>query len=326
MIKVLAIPLCWHDVRQDGWLNAFQQSGCEVQSFDFIKVYEDNRKERQIVNDLLYKQAIEFKPDLLFVQIQHTDIVTTDTIKKIKQQLPNCKAIQWSGDVRNYVPITYAKMAQVCDYNFISNTGQIDFFKKELNKDMQFMQIGVNPILYYPEQSPRSKFDYDLIFIANRNNTEGYPGHSQRDQAVRLLRKELGDRFCLYGSGWPSELRSKGYIDQKQIIHEYHKSFVTLSISHYNELNHYFSDRLLMCMASGRPTISLRFPGWESYFTNNCDFVIANSIEEIPVLTKKLIKDPALANFIGKSGAEKIKAEHTYLSRTNELLQKVGLK
>ena len=121
-------------------------------------------------------------------------------------------------------------------------------------------------------------------------------------------------------------MESKGSIDQKVVAQAYHNSFCLLSVSHYNDLNHYFSDRLLMCMASGRPTVSLKFPKWQSYFTNMGDIVIANSVEDIPNKVRWLLSNPERAAMIGRAGAEKIRAEHTYLSRVNELLEMVGLK
>jgi spore maturation protein CgeB len=141
-----------------------------------------------------------------------------------------------------------------------------------------------------------------------------------------LLRKKLGDRFCLFGDGWPKSLKSKGSIDQKTLINVYHRSFSVLSVSHFNDIDHYFSDRLLMCMASGRPTISYRFPKYESYFTNNCDLVIANNVSEVYNKLTWLLENRDLANFIGQSGADKVMAEHTYFSRVNELFTMIGLK
>jgi spore maturation protein CgeB len=96
-------------------------------------------------------------------------------------------------------------------------------------------------------------------------------------------------------------------------------------VSHYNDLDHYFSDRLLMCLASGRPTIALRFPKWETYFTNMCDLVIVDSINDIPDAVQMLKDNPELANYIGQQGAAKAFAEHTYYSRVKELLNVVGL-
>ena len=140
-----------------------------------------------------------------------------------------------------------------------------------------------------------------------------------------LLKSTFGERFRLHGDSWPKRFGSSGGIPQKSVAAAYHKSLCSISISHYNNIGHYFSDRLLLSMASGRPVISLKFPKWETYFTNNCDLIIVNSVEEIPGKLKWLKENKDAADFIGKSGADKVKAEHTYLSRVNELLEKIKL-
>ena len=122
-------------------------------------------------------------------------------------------------------------------------------------------------------------------------------------------------------------MRSKGSIEQENVVKNvYHHSVCAISISHFNDISHYFSDRLLMCMASGRPTIALKFPKWESYFTDMCDLVMVDSVDQIPEKVKMLKNNPDLANYIGMSGSRKVFAEHTYHSRIQELLNIVGLK
>jgi len=324
-IRVMFLPLNFGDVRQEGVCDAFKQAGCELDVFDYFAIYDNHRKKKQMVRQKLIQRVRSFKPDLLHMQIQHTTIIDAATISKIKSQFPSCIVTNWTGDVRNYVPKPFKQMAKVSDYSLISSTGQIDMFKKEIGVDIRYWQIGVDPKLYHPSANPHKKFEWDVIFIANDNTKENYPGRGDRELACRLLREQFSNRFCLYGNGWHKRLKSKGSIDQKVVAQAYHNSYCLLSVSHYNDLNHYFSDRLLMCMASGRPTISVSFPKWESYFTHLGDIVIADSIEDIPNRVRWLLNNPERAEQIGRSGAEKVRAEHTYLSRVNELLEMAGL-
>lgn len=324
--RVMFLPLNFGDVKQQGVCDAFRQAGCELDVFDYFAIYDHNRKKERIVREKLIQRAQAFKPDLLHLQIQHTSVIDGATIGKIKSNFPRCIVTNWTGDVRNYVPKQFKRIAAFADYNLISSTGQINKFKKEIGKEVRYWQIGVDPKLYHPCVPPRTQFEWDIIFIANNNTKENYPGRGEREHTCKLLRNQFKHRFCLYGNGWPKMLGSKGSLDQKVVAQAYHNSYCLLSVSHYNDLNHYFSDRLLMCMASGRPTISLRFPKWESYFTHMGDIVIAESVEDIPNKVRWLINNPEMAEMIGRSGAEKILAEHTYLSRINELLDMVGLK
>ncbi len=326
MPKVLFLPLNYGDVVQTGWYDAFRQAGCHLDIFDYyFEKSRGKRKQIKIVRNALINRVKEVRPDFIFMQIQHTNIIDDRTILKIKQLLPKVIIANWTGDVRVFVPKTYKRIAGVSDYNFISSTGQLAMFRKEINKHVKYLQIGYNPQLYYPNPKPQNTFKYDVAFIGNNTTKENYPGRAEREEVCRMLRKEFKGRFLLHGSGWPRSLRSKGSIDQKKVAKAYHSSFCSISVSHFNDIHHYFSDRLLMCMASGRPTVSLRFPKWESYFTDNCDLMIAESTRDVVNKVKYLLANRDFAEFVGKSGAEKVRAEHTYLSRVNELLDIVGL-
>lgn len=325
MLKVLFAPLNYGMVVQSGIYDAFREAGAQLEVFDYFYVHEQKHKDLSETRKEFLAKCLSFRPDLIHLQIQHTAILDGNIIGEVKRHLPNTIISNWTGDVRNYIPPTFMDIARFADFNLISSTGQIEKFEKAIGKKVHYWQIGYNPKLYYPA-SGKGRFEYDVVFIANDNKLENYPGQKDRFQICQMLRETFGDRFGLFGNNWPSVLKPQKEVQQSSVSQIYHRSICTLSISHYNDLQHYFSDRLLMCLASGRPTICFRFPHWESYFTNNCDLVIANSIEEIPAKIKWLKQNPEIAEYIGESGAAKVFAEHTYLSRIVELFDIVGLK
>jgi len=204
------------------------------------------------------------------------------------------------------------------------STGQIKFLSEGTGKPVYYLNTGYDEKLYFPESEPRSSFDSDVVFTGNHNNTENFPGTKERTEAVILLNKTFGDRFKLYGT-WPEHINSRGHYNQRQINDVYQKSICNLSISHYNDISDYFSDRLLRVLASGRPTISFRFPGWQNYFTDMSDLVIVNSVEEIPERVNMLKNNPELASFIGRNGAAKVLAEHSYITRVRQLFNIIGV-
>lgn len=326
MIKVLYLPLNYGSVVQNGMYDAIRDSGCDLEVFDYFTLWENNKKNTSEIRKRLVNKAVHYQPDIVLLQIQHTNIIDGNTIAKIKEKLPNTIICNYTIDVRNYVPPTYKDIARWSDYNLISSTGQIEFFEEELGKKVHYWQIGYNPKLYYRDLNKTEKYEWDVIFIANYNTVDSYPGKKERELVCKLLHKTFGNRFALFGHGWPDEYHSRGSIDQPAVGKLYHKAFCALSVSHYNDLNHYFSDRLLMCLASGRPTISLKFPKWESYFTDKSDIVIADSIEEIPDKVKWLLDNKDYAEFIGESGAAKVYAEHSYFNRMIELLEIIKLR
>ncbi|MDP2685284.1 MAG: glycosyltransferase [bacterium] len=320
------LPLNFGDIVQRGVEDSFRDLGCELNVFDYFSIYESNRRKAGVVRQQFVQRVSEFRPDLIHMQVQHTTIIDDKTVLQIKRAFPKTIIVNWTGDVRNAVPDTFKSIGRASDYNLISSTGQLEMFNRAIGKPVQYLQIGYDPKLYYPDSATRTEFEWDCVFIANNNTKEGYPGRHAREVTCKLLQAAFGSRFALFGHGWPKNFKSRGTLDQKKAASAYHRSLCSISVSHYNELDHYFSDRLLMCLASGRPTIALEFPKWDSYFTNNCDLIIATSPEDIVSKVKSLKNNIQLANYIGKSGAEKVLAEHTYLSRMRELLDMVNLK
>ena len=321
-MKVIFLPLNFGSVSQKGMEDAFIDNGCDLRVFDYFQEYDNFRSDRMKTRHALIERAVEFKPDLIHMQIQHTDIIDAETVRILKAHLPNTTIVNWTGDVRNYVPETFSSIARHADLNLVSSTGQLEMFEKRIGKPIHYWQIGYDQKLYYPGE-PRTEFDYDVIFIANHNAREDYPGRREREEAVLKMKAELGSRFALFGHGWGSQFGARDSLEQKIIGQYYHRSFCCLSVSHYNNIDNYFSDRLLMCMASGRPTVSLRYPHWENYWTNESDIVMADSIYDIPKRVRWVIEDRDRAEFIGLSGAAKVFAEHTYTSRVKELLKMV---
>lgn len=323
-MKVLYAPLNFGDVIQDGVYDAFTQLGCELKVFDYMTKYLSSKNHFSVREELI-NECRKFRPNLILLQIQHTSILDGSTIRIIKSELPSTIIVNFTIDIRNYIPETYKDIAKISDFNLISSTGQIDFFEKNLGKSVKYWQIGYNPKLYFPQENQPTQFESDCVFIGHHNDKENYPGVHARLDACKILRKEFGNRFYLYGTRWPKELGSKGSLDQRTVSKAYYNSVCNISISHYNDVNDYFSDRLLMCLASGRPTIMLKYPHWENYFTDMCDLVVVSSIKDIPNKVRMLKSNPELANYIGMSGAAKVLAEHTYFSRIKELFNIVGL-
>ena len=325
-MKVMFLPLNYGNILQKGASEAFVSAGANLQVFDYFAVYNKKRFDSRMVQQELLREVENFQPDLLHLQIQHTNIIDWKTISVIKKRWPKIRISNWTGDVRTYVPKSYKAIAQFSDFNFISSTGQIKMFENEIGRPVLYWQIGFDPKLYKPDVKTPSEFEFDTMFIANNTNKESYPGRIERELTCKLLQQSFGNRFAMYGSGWGPGIKSRGSVDQKKLANDYHKSLSSISVNHFNEINHYFSDRLLLCMACGRPVISLVFPKWEAYFTNNCDLIMVNSVKEIPEKVKFLKKNRDFAEYVGRMGAKKVYAEHTYLSRINELLHIVGLK
>ena len=327
MVRVLYLPLNFGSVQQTGVYEAFRTLGCELEIFDYFLHYHNAGSNQRVARGKLIEVVRRFEPDLVYCQIQHTTIIDAETIASIRTFCPRVKIVNYSIDARLYIPGPYFSVSKVSDMNLITSTGQLQMYKDNGVNNIQYLQVGYDPNLYKPEAEPKESYEFDAVFLGNINNVENYPGHPERVDTVTALKKEFGDRFGLFGHGWPRELKSLGSIDINQAVTDvYSRSFSTISVSHFNQIGHYFSDRLLMCLASGRPTVSWHFPGYDSYFVNNQDLLIGHNPTDIVNKVKWLLDNKDKANLIGQNGAAKVFAEHTYLSRITEMLEMIVLK
>jgi spore maturation protein CgeB len=203
----------------------------------------------------------------------------------------------------------------------MSNVGQIDLYRKSGCSNPTYWQIGYDPKLYYPKN--KKQFKYDVSFIGNNYNRM-FPDSKMRTAIAESVKRKFGARAGVFGGTYNKKLKigSCKMTDSNDI---YNDSVCVLSISNFNDVGHYFSDRMLMCLASGRPTISWRFPGSESYFAERGDFLVARSEQDVFNLIQECKDNPEWANNIGRNGHLKVLAEHTFDSRVLELFAITGL-
>lgn len=327
MVKVLYLPLNYSSSVQVGVYEAFRDAGCQLEIFDYYTYYENHHRNQRSTRQAFIDVVKRFKPDLVYCQIQHTVIIDSDTLRSVRAFVPNVKIVNYTIDIRSTIQNPYYNVAKISDMNLICSTGQLQMYRDNGMPNVHFLHVGYSPTLYYPEIEPKESYEYDVVFLGNVNPIENYPGHSQRLDTAYALRRAFGDRFGLFGHGFSKDLKAIRSIDINRAVEEvYSKSFSVISVSHFNEVDHYFSDRLLMTLASGRPTISWHFPKYESYFVDGCDLVIATSPDDIVNKVQYLLDNKDKANYIGMNGAAKVFAEHTYLSRITEMLEMIGLK
>lgn len=325
MIKVLYLPLNAGGNIQQGMYDAWQDLPyVQLKIFDFYQMYEQS-KNKDLINKNFIDIIESFQPDLVAMQLQMTNVISPAAIAAAKLKTNNkCIFTNWSGDVRNQASKEMINISKAVDYTLISSTGQIDLYKSSGAKNVYYWQIGYDHNKFYPLN--KNSFKYDLVFAGNAyNNT--FADAKKRLDLILELKKYFKEKFGIFGGGYSKEfgdgINSIAFDDLNSL---YSESRCILSISNYNDISHYFSDRLLICMSSGRPTISYRFPEYESYFSDNCDILIARSAHEIIEKVEYCKNNSDFANKIGKNGANKVYAEHTYKSRAIELLKLVGLR
>lgn len=308
MLKVLYLPLG----DQPGTCDAFNEIGVNLEVFNFLSLWERTKNKENVANNFL--QIVKnFQPDLIHTQIQFSGIIEASTFKKAKDICPKAIITNWTGDCRAIPDPSFIRLSHACDYSLISSTGQIPIYENAGCKNLRYWQIGYSPKVYYPKKY--TNFKYDISFIGNHYGS--FPDSKLRYETCFELHKSLNDRAGIFGAGYSFGART---IDIKEGNEIYNQSICALSISHFNNVSHYFSDRLLYCLASGRPTISWHFPGYEDYFVDGKDIFIARSKEDIFKFLNFCKQNPEEANKVGENGWRKVFHEHTFTSKIIELL------
>ncbi len=306
-MKVLYLPIGL----QPGTERAFRRF-TDTMVFDFTASKDPNNE--------LTRMALEFKPDLVHMQLQMTNSIRPDTIRNLRNQLPQTIFTNWTGDIRKRADPSFVGISKVVNYSLMSNVGQIGLYESSGCENARYWQIGYDSQSYYPKNN--TEFKYDVSFIGNDyGNT--FPDGALRTRIAERLKQKYGDRAGIFGSGYrrisvrPCDIRDTNEI--------YNNSACVVSVSNFNDVSHYFSDRMLMCLASGRPVVTYRFPGSQSYFTDRGDLLIANDEEHVFKLVEECLTKPEWASQIGKNGHLKVLSEHTFESRVLELISMVGL-
>jgi len=329
MINVLYLPLnAGGPNDQEGTISAFKAVGVNLSIFDFYLRWSQTRS-KHIVESEFIAAVKRTQPDLVHMQLQLTGLLTPECIVAARKSCPQKKIIftNWSGDVRNDANPHMVAMSKVIDYTLISSTGQISLFQAAGAQNVRYWQNGIPPSKVFPKFLPVSSFKYYVSFVGNVYPANAFLDAQKRNELVIKLKAHYRDKLGLFGSGWPQGgvYGKSGAIDSYAINDVFNVSHCLLSISNYNDISHYFSDRLMACITTARPTISYRFPGYQSYFANGSDILIANNFEDIVKCVDFCISNPEKAYQIGLNGYRKAISEHTCKSRIIELLQMVGL-
>jgi len=305
---------------QAGTVRGFQAAGVNLHVFDFWTA--SNTKGKEHANKTFVEMVSQTKPDLVHMQLQMTGVIDPATIAQARGVCPKAIFTNWTGDIRKQANQYFLSISKMVDYSLLSNVGQIDLYRNSGCHNPVYWQIGYCPEITKPLW--KDDFKYKIAFVANHYSHNLFPDAGLRQNIMTALRTQFGSAAGLFGTGFGASLKISS-IDMSKVNDLYNDSLTVLSVSNFNDVSHYFSDRLLMCVGSGRPAIIYRFPGIESYFANKGDVLVANSMDEVISLVNTCEKDREFARAVGRNGHMKMLAEHTFTSRIYELLYMTGL-
>ena len=303
---------------QQGMRDAFNNIGVDLQVYDYWSSWLNHKNHSRLKSEFLQK-VNDLKPQLIHTQLQFTGLLK-DALNEARTTSQGTIITNWSGDVRANAVSDFITIGRLVDYSLISSTGQLNMYKSAGLNNIQYWQIGLDPKINYAKNA--TEFKYDGVFLGNHYGGT-FPDGRMRHDAVSKCKDVFGSRFGLFGNGYGS--KSNGSVENRRANDIYNESICCVSISNFNNIAHYFSDRLLHCLGSGRPTISWYFPGIEDYFIEGENILIARSIQNLVDKIEWCKNNINEANRIGKNGYNLVMKNHTFTSRVLELLNITGL-
>lgn len=323
-MKILHLPLNVPGSEQVGQERGFREVfGDEnYRQFDYLVL--EGQLGKNGVNDALKATIADFRPNIIWAQLQETDAILPETWEHIRQSQPDVWLTCWSGDARDYVPAGMQQWLKHFDI-FYNDTDQIDLYGPYCNR-YEFMPIAVDPIEGTDYSHPTPKVP-EVVFIGN-DYGQNFSNGPFRKQLMMALTREFGDRFGVFGTGWDqSQVNVLGSCPVKHQGAYYHKARVVVSVDHIKGILHW-SERLIWAMMSGSAVVmedqrglekhSSIHPFVETFSQGSLDGAVAAvhklltlyselSGEEIP---QAAAKDAALRWHTWKQRAEQVKKDY----------------
>lgn len=252
MKKVLHIGLCVNPNGYGSFPHAFKKV-----------LGEDNYRELPTGEPNLNGKAIalfnEFRPDIVFMQIQAEGIIQHETCQHFKRN--GAFVINWTGDKRHDVPKWMIDLAPYVSLTSFSNMEDVRKMR-EMGWPAEYLEIGYDPEIYTPEgeayQMP------EIVFMGNHYGDGHFPMSKFRREMVEFLQREYGSRFGVYGTGWPNPAGNFNH-SQHEEAKAYRGVKFAINCSHF-DCEKYNSDRLLRILGSGAMCISYRHKDMEPTF------------------------------------------------------------
>ena len=318
--RVLVAPLNYSH-RQEGQYQAFRDvfGAAAVHEFDYMHyVRQDKAPDQKLVSAVK-----DFSPDWIWFQLQNSEAIQADTLLEIRRRWPRCLITHWMGDCRPQIAPYLASICRQAHGTLISSVGQIPLYQAAGAPHVAYCQIGLDPaadVDGMPPWDPSFRVPAVVFCGDHYGHVSDFKKGTEQRVATILALVRAGLDVGVIGRGWPTEIPTAGQCHVKQQHHVCKRAKVIVAINHFNDIDRYYSDRLLISMASGTPVVTWRVPGLEHEFTDRHDLVCASSESEFVDQVKWLLVNPDQAVTIGRSGRNKVVREHTWTARLRQIL------
>ena len=265
-MKILHIGLCV----QPKPYNGFQKAFIDVVGEENYREIATGDKDLNVNTLLLFN---EFKPDIVFMQIQSPNIITHSVCKIMKDA--GAFIINWTGDKRHEVPQWMIDLAPYVSLTSFSNMDDV-YTMRSLGFKSEYLEIGYDETIFTPNGD---KLEVpEIVFMGNNYGRGYFPMSGFRIDMVDFLKTEYGSRFGVFGSGWAY---SNGNFNHSQYYEAkaYRGAKIAINVSHFDS-DSYNSDRLLRILGSGVMCLSYEHINMKEVYRNIPSFKDFNTLKQ----------------------------------------------
>jgi spore maturation protein CgeB len=267
--------------------------------FDCYEIeLKDNWKRRAL------EVAKEWKPDIIFLQIQAPNIIDEDTASELTKY---GFTINWTGDVRQPIPEWYEQIAKHVNLTSFSNEHDVNQFSR-LGYNSEFLQIGFDETIFKNEYNSKIH-NFDIVFLG-QNYAGQFPLSTERFNMVSHMKRHFGSKFGVFGSGW-RDADGSALGNQVHEAKIYNTAKIGINHSHFN-IDRYSSDRLFRLMGSGTMCLSHHYIGIEKDFEIGKHLDTYNSFEELTNKVSYYLNNEIERNKIAMAGYDYVRENFTF--------------
>ena len=260
------------------------------------------------VNQEAVRIAREFRPDIIFMQIQSPNIIHIETVKAMKET--GAWVCNWNGDIRDETPAWMITMAPYIDKTLFSNMRDV---RNVVNG--RYLEIGYDPEIYKPDGEIGNC--REISFFGNNYGGDKFPLSRLRIEMNTMLHKHFGDKYGVYGNSWFNVAGNYNH-SQAEESKAYRATKIAINLSHYDE-DSYSSDRIYRILGSGAFCLCKAYPNMP--FIDHVHVRTWNSLYDLMVLLRYYLDDhKEERDLIAKQGNEFVKANYTFDEMVKNLI------
>jgi hypothetical protein len=294
-----------------GLMKAFFDNGfSEYTCFDFQeKIFNSDRGS---MRRMLIQEAERLRPDMVFLQIQGSDILDLETFQILSKI---SFTVNYTFDIRTKDQTEWLyDLAPVLGLICFSNQRDVDECKARAFNNTMCLQSSADFEIYKPDPNISRK---GVVFVGNNyvNTNIEFPLSKERERMVKYLQHEFGDYFKVYGNNWGD---SKITTQKEEV--EIYKS-VQIAISHNNfEEEMYTSDRIWRIIATGTFCLTKYFKGVEGMFQKGLHLDWWHTLDELNKMVHYYTEIPHAYEIIARRGMNHVKSDHSWTARIKEMM------